>query len=553
MEAQAIELVSEKQAAAALLGGDADGGGLAQLAGGALSLEAELAKSIAADEAVVDVTKLFRQTAQASADFTSGWATGGQVDEAAIKVVPLQNLVGKRFYHKADAHQVVDYGPLDEAAYKVKNLVSEAVALLPAEIVERAAILLPNAPLTLNQRRPQSGKPLVSAPASASAVTPLRQQYLNVKQQFPNAILFFRLGDFYQTFDKDAEVIARELDVVLTSRNVSKGQRVPMAGVPHHAAEQYICRLIEKGYHVAICEQTGDEPVNGLTPREVVRVVNPAPRGDEIVGGAPVVERQPNGIVITRKMLDLEAIHQEAQTSLPDVPALAGYHAAKRKHPHTLALVEREGAFYAYGEDARQIAKTLNAKLGTFLVEGAPVERMTIPAQEMDQALTGLARAGFKVALARQKNPRQGKLAVPPMEPTGEYALPATLEQAYARFRETERPNVLTFVEMQDAFVSFEGDAIAASQRLHRPHGVRALPGGPSLQVLSLPKGGHEAAFARLKKGNCTVALVDGRAKILLPEPRAETLRKSPQKTPLPPRRSPEQLREMSQGQLALL
>jgi DNA mismatch repair protein MutS len=106
-------------------------------------------------------------------------------------------------------------------------------------------------------------------------VTPVRRQYLEIKRQFPNAIVFFRLGDFYETFDQDAEIAARELDIVLTSRNVAKNQRVPMAGVPHHAAENYIARLIEKGYHVAICEQLGDEPVEGLMPRDIVRVVTP--------------------------------------------------------------------------------------------------------------------------------------------------------------------------------------------------------------------------------------------------------------------------------------
>jgi len=69
-----------------------------------------------------------------------------------------------------------------------------------------------------------------------SKATPVRQQYLDIKKQFPNAIVFFRLGDFYETFDEDAEITARELDIVLTSRNVSKNKRVPMAGVPHHAA-----------------------------------------------------------------------------------------------------------------------------------------------------------------------------------------------------------------------------------------------------------------------------------------------------------------------------
>jgi len=106
-------------------------------------------------------------------------------------------------------------------------------------------------------------------------VTPLRQQYLDVKKQYPDAIVFFRLGDFYETFDEDAKITSRELDIVLTSRPVSKGVRVPMAGIPHHAAENYLARLIDKGYHVAICEQVADEPENGLVPREVVRVVTP--------------------------------------------------------------------------------------------------------------------------------------------------------------------------------------------------------------------------------------------------------------------------------------
>ena len=106
-------------------------------------------------------------------------------------------------------------------------------------------------------------------------LTPLRSQYLEIKRQHPDAIVFFRLGDFYETFDEDAKTASRELDIVLTSRPVSKGVRVPMAGIPHHAVENYLSRLIDKGYHVAICEQVSDEPENGLVPREVVRVVTP--------------------------------------------------------------------------------------------------------------------------------------------------------------------------------------------------------------------------------------------------------------------------------------
>ena len=106
-------------------------------------------------------------------------------------------------------------------------------------------------------------------------VSPARQQYLDIKRQYPNTIVFFRLGDFYETFDEDAELTARELDIVLTSRSVGKGTRVLLAGIPYHAVENYLARLIEKGYHVAICEQMGETPVKGLFPRKVIRVVTP--------------------------------------------------------------------------------------------------------------------------------------------------------------------------------------------------------------------------------------------------------------------------------------
>lgn len=110
---------------------------------------------------------------------------------------------------------------------------------------------------------------------ASKKITPVRRQYLEIKKQYPSAIIFFRLGDFYETFDEDAETVSAVLDIVLTSRNVGKGTRVPMAGIPHHAVENYLSRLIERGYHVAICDQVGDVPVDGLMPREVVRVISP--------------------------------------------------------------------------------------------------------------------------------------------------------------------------------------------------------------------------------------------------------------------------------------
>nr|MBP7693091.1 DNA mismatch repair protein MutS [Anaerolineales bacterium] len=106
--------------------------------------------------------------------------------------------------------------------------------------------------------------------------TPLYQQYLEIKRQHPGEILFFRLGDFYETFNEDAQLVARELEIVETSRQMIKGKvRIPMAGLPFHAVDNYVARLIAKGYHVAICEQTGAEAINGLFKREVTRVMTP--------------------------------------------------------------------------------------------------------------------------------------------------------------------------------------------------------------------------------------------------------------------------------------
>ena len=105
-------------------------------------------------------------------------------------------------------------------------------------------------------------------------ITPLRRQYLRVKQRYPEAIVFFRLGDFYETFDEDAKVASKELDVVLTSREMGKGHRVPMAGIPHHALDNYLAKLISRGHKVAICEQLSP-PGQGLVERDVIRVVTP--------------------------------------------------------------------------------------------------------------------------------------------------------------------------------------------------------------------------------------------------------------------------------------
>ena len=106
--------------------------------------------------------------------------------------------------------------------------------------------------------------------------SPVRTQYLQIKGQNPDAILFFRMGDFYEMFDDDAEIVARELEIALTRRDFGRGEKSPMAGIPHHAADGYIARLVSKGYRVAVCEQTSDPALSkGLVDREVIRIVTP--------------------------------------------------------------------------------------------------------------------------------------------------------------------------------------------------------------------------------------------------------------------------------------
>ncbi|MGI6036450.1 MAG: DNA mismatch repair protein MutS [Limnochordia bacterium] len=113
-------------------------------------------------------------------------------------------------------------------------------------------------------------------------LTPMLKQYLEVKKQHPDALLFFRLGDFYEMFGEDAEIGARELSITLTSREAGKGRRLPMCGVPHHAADRYVATLVGKGYKVAICEQMEDpKTAKGVVHREVVRLVTPGTVTDD--------------------------------------------------------------------------------------------------------------------------------------------------------------------------------------------------------------------------------------------------------------------------------
>ena len=105
-------------------------------------------------------------------------------------------------------------------------------------------------------------------------MTPMMKQYLQMKEENKDSILFFRLGDFYEMFFDDAVLVSKELELTLTGKDCGQEERAPMCGVPFHAADQYVDKLIEKGYKVAICEQIEDPAAaKGIVKRGVIRVV----------------------------------------------------------------------------------------------------------------------------------------------------------------------------------------------------------------------------------------------------------------------------------------
>ena len=145
-------------------------------------------------------------------------------------------------------------------------------------------------------------------PPPTDQLTPLFKQYWEIKKQYPDVILMFRLGDFYEMFGEDAEVAARALEITLTSRDYVQGQRIPMCGVPHHAMERYVARLIAAGHRVALCDQVEDARfAKGIVRRKVTRVVTP-------------------GTVLDDSMLDAKAnSYLAAVTASTDDPALAAF------------------------------------------------------------------------------------------------------------------------------------------------------------------------------------------------------------------------------------
>lgn len=179
--------------------------------------------------------------------------------------------------------------------------------------------------VTTTREKPQTH---ANSGAGKRDVAPVRRQYLQIKQRFPDTILLFRIGDFYETFEEDAKIAARLLDITLTSREMGKGVRVPLAGIPHHAAESYIARLVAAGQKVAICEQVGAAQ-RGLMERDVTRVVTPGTVTDpSMLDGhrhtyiaAAVIEEQRAGIAYAELSTGVFAATQIREASQEEVEA----------------------------------------------------------------------------------------------------------------------------------------------------------------------------------------------------------------------------------------
>jgi DNA mismatch repair protein MutS len=224
-------------------------------------------------------------------------------------------------------------------------------------------------------------------------LTPMMRQYQALKDEHPRAILLFRLGDFFEAFFGDAQLVARELQLTLTSRPVAKGRRIPMCGIPHHALPSYLRRLIDRGHRVAICDQVEDpRHARTLVRREVVRVVTPgtviedgllaarennfiaAVAGDDEDWGVALADVSTGEFLVAhgtapQRAEDVLARWRPREIVVPDVPA-----GAERKHPRMSADDPDAGGAVVTPYDAWRFepgvaARELRAHLGVATLE----------------------------------------------------------------------------------------------------------------------------------------------------------------------------------------
>ena len=250
--------------------------------------------------------------------------------------------------------------------------------------------------------------------------TPLMRQYAAVKKEHSNALLFFRLGDFYELFFEDAVVAAKELQITLTSRNKEKGIAIPMCGVPYHAAENYIAKLIRRGFKVAICEQMEDPRMaKKLVKREVTRVVTPGTAADSQLGAEEnsflaCVAQQ--GEVLGLAVLDLSTGEFRATE-------FRGSDAARRAREELLVLRPREVLFASslpLFDDPKQPAGSSRTKRA---FDSAPSSRF---AQDDTAQGSGAGQAvsGAMPRLARVENATWAETPLEDWVFAPDYAIP---------------------------------------------------------------------------------------------------------------------------------
>ena len=259
----------------------------------------------------------------------------------------------------------------------------------------------------------------MAASKTAASKTPVMQQHAEAKLAYPDAVLFFRLGDFYEMFGDDAVLCAQALDLTLTSRNKGKPDEIPMAGVPYHAAHGYIGRLLAQGHKVAICEQMADPKLTkGIVPRAVVRVITPgtATHDDHLESRAnnwlAAIELSPQGAGVG--LFDLST----GELSLGSVPSVAAALGELARVRPREVLVGGSGA----DAELEEVARALRAALGGALVNldgllsSAELEQI-LPEATPDRphALVARAAAARCLRFARSCNPTSKRCGYRPV------------------------------------------------------------------------------------------------------------------------------------------
>ncbi len=277
---------------------------------------------------------------------------------------------------------------------------------------------------------------------SNANLTPVMKQHADAKGKYPDAVVFFRLGDFYEMFGEDAVLCARVLNLTLTSRNKGKPDEIPMAGVPHHAAHGYLAKMLNAGYRVALCEQMADpKTVKGIVPREVVRVLTPG-----LITDAEYLEPRKNNFVAAVELgakpavalLDISTGELRSATLADTSVLLAELHHAAPKKILLTAAAEREASL-----DSSQIQAVIGS---TSVVFDAPLDAASVAAALGQLAADAKALPSNEVAAvarvlhyARRCNP----LSELPVEVIGRWDPSTTmvLEPAAVRHLELVQSN----------------------------------------------------------------------------------------------------------------